>query len=343
MRNARLLLLVLGAAAACAAVAADDPDALYRPQVDVEADPPVYYSPQLFRERDAPKAREFLFIFGKHPLTFEQYVASKPPRPTRSRHTLYLCIVGPADGEMQRVLKMGAPFLEAYYALPVKMLPPVPLKNVATHHFKEEGYDDVRYNANEVIERVLTPIVPKDALMLLGCIRPHLYYETSGVYSGIQMQAYPGVGVVAIGWLLDSPARVAPGHRRDAIVLKRCFHNLTATTAWTLGSSHCDKYYCGMNLGYGPEELDALPLQMCPECLKKMRWNLGIDPAAHCEAIGRMCARAGLNDDAAWYAQRLAQLRQAEREAKAAKKPAPAKPAPEAPRPAPPATADPTP
>lgn len=341
MRNVRLPLLVLGAAAACAVAAVKDPAALYRPQVDVEADPPGYYSTKLFRERNAPKPGDFLAIQGKQKQTFEEYTASQPPRATRSRHTIYLCIVGPTDAELEGVVKQSASFLETYYALPVKILPPVPLEGVTSRRFEE--HNAFFYDGPDLVDRLLKPIVPEDALTLIGCTREQLYGDRLTPSPVLQSCPLRGVGVVSLMWVLDSPAQSPPDRRGALVALRRCFHNVAAAVAWTLGSPYCHKYYCGMNLAYSLEELDSLPLEMCPECLKKMRWNLGIDPVAHCDAVGRLCARAGLNQDAAWYAQRLAQLRQAEREAKAAKRTPPAKPAPQAPRPAAPAAADPAP
>jgi hypothetical protein len=309
-----------------AAGAEEAASTLYRPQVDVEADPIDFYSPKLFKERNAPDFGEFLFIEGKRMQSFDAYLASRPLRPTQGRHTIYLCILGPADADMPRVVKLGAAFLETYYGLPTKVLPPIPLKGIATDHVLDGPPDKIGYDAADIMNRLLVPNVPQDSLVLIGCLRPALYEKREGTMCRLQSFDRQGITIQSfdfVGW-----APFPADRSQEQTVVRRGLHNLVAGAARTLNLPVCHRYYCGLNLGFGPAELDTLPLEMCPGCLKKIRWNLGLDPLAHCEAVRQACSRLGLKDDAEWYGKRVDQLRRALKDAKTDKGSPPAKAAP---------------
>jgi hypothetical protein len=318
------LILVAGCLAASGAAEAEEAvGTLYRPQVDVDADPTDFYSPKLFKERDAPEAGEFLFVTGKQMQPFDAYLASRPPRPTQDRHTIYFCIVGTADADMQRLVKHGASFLQAYYGLPTKMLPPMSLKGLSTDHFFDAPPDEIAYDCAEVVDRLLVPNLPPDGLMLIGCLHPSLYYKREGTLTRVQSFDRHGVTIQSFYGMGYPPFPEV--RTRDQTVLRRGLHNLVAGAARTLNLPVCHRYFCGLNLGYGLAELDTLPLEMCPGCLKKIRWNIGLDPLTHCEAVRQACSHLGLKDDADWYAKRIDQLRRAVRDAKTDKDPPPAK------------------
>jgi archaemetzincin len=58
------------------------------------------------------------------------------------------------------------------------------------------------------------------------------------------------------------------------------------------------------------QESDARPLHLCPVCLRKLQWSIEFDVVKHYEHLHQFCQRAGFEDEAAWIARRLKELRE---------------------------------
>jgi archaemetzincin len=71
---------------------------------------------------------------------------------------------------------------------------------------------------------------------------------------------------------------------------------------------HCTAYRCLMNGSNHQEERDGRPLHPCPVCLRKLLWNLQVEPAPYLTRLAAFCRRHGL-DDGDWYARAAAALR----------------------------------
>jgi archaemetzincin len=69
-----------------------------------------------------------------------------------------------------------------------------------------------------------------------------------------------------------------------------------------LGLRHCILYECNMNGSNHRAEADAQPLALCPECVPKLWWGLGLDPAARYRTLEALCRRHGLLAEADVYA-----------------------------------------
>ena len=49
-------------------------------------------------------------------------------------------------------------------------------------------------------------------------------------------------------------------------------------------------------------EQDRNPLHPCPVCLRKLAWNLQVEPAPYLRRLGAFCGGHGLAEEAGWFA-----------------------------------------
>ncbi len=60
------------------------------------------------------------------------------------------------------------------------------------------------------------------------------------------------------------------------------------------GMLHCTAWQCGMCGSNSREEGDRRPLECCSECMAKICWATGVDPADRCQRLGELCRQTGL-------------------------------------------------
>jgi hypothetical protein len=63
-----------------------------------------------------------------------------------------------------------------------------------------------------------------------------------------------------------------------------------------------------MNGSNHQEERDAKPLHPCPVCLRKLCWNLRVEPVAYLLELKAFCQRNRLDPESGWYERALAAL-----------------------------------
>ena len=68
---------------------------------------------------------------------------------------------------------------------------------------------------------------------------------------------------------------------------------------------HCTAFECSMNGSNNQVESDSKPLSLCPTCLRKLCWNLQVEPTAYLQRLERFCRKAGFRKDAEWYARAI--------------------------------------
>ena len=61
---------------------------------------------------------------------------------------------------------------------------------------------------------------------------------------------------------------------------------------------HCTCHECCLNGSNSLQETDSEPIFLCPECLVKIRWNLGLDLYQRCLKMAEFFDRHGLTENA---------------------------------------------
>ncbi len=304
-------------------LAAQPEDELYRPQANVEADPAAFYSPKLYEEiglaKDAGGYTEEEAKGFVQP--FLQYVASNPPRPTRARHTLYILPVGPANNEIfWRHLRSIRVFLETYLTLPVELLPAVELGNPPSR-LRPDSKEEVRqYEGRFLLKNVVMPCRPDDAFAILGLTLENLYAEDDKEWPGLggTWQSTPPAAIYSL-W--PFPERVDQPDGASTERLARSLRIAAMGAVHTCDLDPCRRYRCLLS----QSTLDEHEcIHLCPECLKKLRWNVGFDLVQRYEALRQLYARMGMKDEAAWITKRIQECRQTPPDSTKQAAPAPA-------------------
>jgi archaemetzincin len=63
-----------------------------------------------------------------------------------------------------------------------------------------------------------------------------------------------------------------------------------------------------MNGSNYQDEKDRRPTHLCPVCLRKLCWNLGIKPIPYLTALKTFCRQNGLHAEAGWYDKAISTL-----------------------------------
>ena len=308
-----------------AARAAEDPNAPYRPSPRVLLDPPAWYSPALFTPKSKPQPGDWMAAHPEPAQSLEEYVSSRPVRPTVGRHTIVLAPLGPMQARDRERLGVLGAYLELFYTLPVRIGSPLGLEGVTSRERSMGDQKWRQYLTLDILNQVLAPALPRDALCFLGVTMEDLYPEPSWNYVFGQASLGSRVGVYSL-------VRFYPafwGSRDDAAGelqgLHRSLRTLVHETGHMFGVTHCQKYDCVINGSNSLPEADRQPLHLCPECLKKFRWNIGFDIVARYEGLRKFYEAHGMTAQAEWAAKRIRECRgekaAADAERKAGEKP----------------------
>jgi archaemetzincin len=63
-----------------------------------------------------------------------------------------------------------------------------------------------------------------------------------------------------------------------------------------------------MNGSNHQEERDQRPLHLCPVCLRKVCWNLQVEPIPYLTKLKAFCHAKGLDAESHWYEQAVGAL-----------------------------------
>jgi len=287
----------------------DDADPLLNPQADVARDPPAYYSDALFQKMGEPQPGDWMAAHPEPAQSFADYVRSGPNRPRQVRHWLVLQPLGTMTPETRDRMETFRAFLTAYYALPVRTGGWIPMANAKSRERNLYGRTFRQYLTGDILQNMLLPRVKISTFAVLGVTMDDLYPEESWNYVFGQAWLTHRVGVYSL-------VRFYPefwgDERTDAaehLGLARGLQTLVHETGHMFGVHHCQTYQCVMNGSNSLRESDARPIHLCPECLRKFRWNIGFDVVAHYEALQAFYAAHDMKAEAEWVAKRLHECR----------------------------------
>ncbi len=255
-----------------------------------------------------PEAHDWLAVHEEPGQAFDEFKASHPNRPTRSRHLIYFQPLGNFAADHSPSIAKLRDFAAAFFAIEVKALPATP---------PAAGEFTTRHNPSTANLQILTGDVlnflkarlPTDAFCLVAITMEDLYPEPSWNFVFGQASLRERVGVYSF-------ARYDPafyGEARTAgnqmLILRRSCKVLAHETGHMFGLAHCTFFNCLMNGSNHLAESDRRPLHLCPVCLRKLQWSIGFDVSERYRALEQVCRAAGFSDEAEWFSHRIARLR----------------------------------
>lgn len=260
----------------------------------------------LHRPKRPPKPGDWLAVHKEPGQTFEQYVASHPLRASAKLNTIYIQPIGKLTPGQQNVVNLAAEYIGSYFNLPVQLLPPLPLEQIpprARRRHPEWGMEQLL--TTYILDEVLVPHRPKNALALLGLTAVDLWPGMGWNFVFGQASLSDRVGI----WSIYRNGDPDASKQEFAICLERTIKTAVHEIGHILGMMHCIAYECLMNGSNHREESDRRPLYLCPVCLKKLVWNLQLDPLARYEKLEALCRQHHLDDYAKFFHDSILQLR----------------------------------
>lgn len=213
--------------------------------------------------------------------TFAAYADAGPTRPTAERRILYFQPIGTFSPEQLRVVEQTADYVARFFQLPVTTLPTLPSSTVPA-----SGRRRHQLLTTYILETVLTPKVPADAIAVLGLTAEDLYPGEGWNFVFGEASIVDRVGV----WSIHRYGR--PG---DPIYLRRTLNTAVHELGHMLSLNHCVGWACVMAGSNSLEESDTAPASLCPTCLQKVTYNVGLDPAKRAAQLAEFFADAGLD------------------------------------------------
>jgi archaemetzincin len=92
------------------------------------------------------------------------------------------------------------------------------------------------------------------------------------------------------------------------LCLRRTLSTAAHETGHILGMWHCTAYSCLMNGSNHEAERDRRLLHLCPVCLRKLGWNVRVEPVPSLSTLNAFCHDNGLGPERAWYERAMAAL-----------------------------------
>ncbi len=253
----------------------------------------------LHRTKRPPAPSDWLAQHEEKGQTFEAYVASDPVRPDEKRDTLYILLLGRFSPARKKVVTLTAEFMSIYFGLPVSFADPVPLAEIPARARRvHPSWGVKQINASYILEEVLEPRVPDDAVALIAFTASDLWPGPGWNFVFGLASLWKRVGV----WSIHRNGDPAESEEAFALCLLRTLKTGTHETGHMLGMRHCIAYECNMNGSNHRAEADSQPLALCPECVRKIWWACGVDPLARYRKLEAFCRRHGLEKEADFYA-----------------------------------------
>jgi archaemetzincin len=234
--------------------------------------------------------------------TFAEYARSQPVRKSAKLHTIYLCLIGDFTEAQRRIVKLTQDYLAVFFHCEVKVnrqiaTAAIPARARRTHPTSGDSQLLTGYILHEVLE----PDRPADALACLALTASDLWPGKGWNFVFGEADLRERIGV----WSMYRNGDPGSDFR---LCLRRTLTTASHETGHILGMWHCTAYSCLMNGSNHQEEKDRRPMHLCPVCLGKLCWNLGIEPAAYLTALKTFCRENNLHTEASWYEKAITKL-----------------------------------
>ena len=250
----------------------------------------------------APRPGDWLAEHDEPGQTFAEYLDARPVRKGDKLHTIYLCLVGELSEAQRRILELTQGYLAVFFDAPVKVnrrvtLGPIPARARRTH----PSWGDPQVLTGYILHEVLGPERPADALAYLALTASDLWPGRGWNFVFGEANLRERTGVWSIYRNGD------PG-QDFTLCLRRALGTASHELCHALTMHHCTAFRCLMNGSNHEEERDSRPLHLCPVCLRKLCWNLQVEPVPYLMKLKTFCQQHGLDVESGWYDKALAAL-----------------------------------
>lgn len=230
--------------------------------------------------------------------TFAEYWKVKPPRRAAGSRTIYIVLLGDFSPEQRSVLATTQEYLSVFFQTPVKVQRELPLDILPDDARRvHPDWGTRQISSRYVLDALLKPGRPDDALAYLCFTSSDLFSSATHNFVLGEAQTWERLGVWSI-YRNGDPAESKEAFRQ---CLRRTMHIATHETGHILALKHCTAHACNMNGANSVPETDRHPQHFCPTCLRKLFWNLDIEPVAYFSSLEQFCREHDFEEEAAFY------------------------------------------
>lgn len=267
---------------------------------------------QLFRRKGPPQPGDWLTQFPEAGQSLELYKTKDSNiLTTLKRRRIVLQPLGEFPADRRWILESLREYAQVYFQMDARVAKSIVLRDPEKSKLGRKLPEDVRadkyarqYDAVKLVNDLLLPKLPDDAVVYLGITMEDLYAKDMNYVFGYgSFDNRTGVYSLARYFpeFWDEPSN----ERTRIVALRRAFKVLNHETSHIFGLRHCVFYDCTMNGGNSLEEADATSIHECPVCHQKLMWNLKFDPLARFKNLIKIYEKHGLMEEAAWLEKRI--------------------------------------
>lgn len=224
--------------------------------------------------------------------SFKDFVESRPNRPDKVRHVIYLQPLCAQEDLEKPAFPLGPwpswqalqSAVERFYApLPVRALAPVPMQSLRPKPASRQNDYGIQWHAGQVLDALHASDFPSDAFAMLGVTMCDLYPRES--WNFVYGLAYLTKRVGVFSFIRHVPPS-GDDVWRGAQLLHRSTKTMLHEIGHMFGLKHCTWYNCLMR-GSNGEGVEHQPnfLHLCPVCLRKLHWSIGFDIFARYQSL----------------------------------------------------------
>lgn len=252
-----------------------------------------------------PEASDWLACYKEEGQSFDQYLKVDPVNAKGKRNIIYIQKLGDSSEAQNKVLALTVDFLSCFFALEVKELPALKGAVIPADERRESrGYGE-QFRSGYIIDKILKPKLPDDAIALVALCANDLYPEESWnfVFGEASLREHVGVwSIVRFG----DPSK-------SEMLFQQCLQLTTKLASHEIGHmftiDHCTAHECGMCGSNSLEESNRHPLTFCNECVAKVCYATKADPVTRYAKLMEFCRKHNLKAEADFYAKCIAALK----------------------------------
>jgi archaemetzincin len=249
-----------------------------------------------------PRPGDWLAEHPEPGQTFAEYLDARPVRKSDKLRTIYLCLVGEFTEAQRRILDLTQDYLAVFFDCPVKVNRQLPLDSIPARARRiHPSWGDPQVLTGYILHEVLEPERPADALAYLALTASDLWPGRGWNFVFGEASLRQRIGVWSI-YRNGDPAT------DFLLCLRRTLTTASHETGHILGMAHCTAYSCLMNGSNHQEEKDRRPMHLCPVCLRKLCWNLQVEPLPYLMNLMAFYEQNGLDPESRLYERAIAAL-----------------------------------
>jgi archaemetzincin len=256
------------------------------------------------------KDADWLSVVKEKGQTFSQFVDSKPARLNIEHSVIYIQPLGNFSGESSPPIERLVQFTEAFFQMPVKILPPMDMSGCGPTRINSLTHK--RQFLCGDIETFLFHHCPKDAYVDIGITMEDIYSIYNGqAWDYLFGEASCQQPVAVFSFARFDPAFFGISRPKNfkELILKRSCAVLSHEISHSFGIAHCIYFHCLMNGSNSLEETDRTPLHLCPVDLRKLQYSIHFDVIKRYTMLKQFYDSVGINDEARWLDSRLSYLK----------------------------------